>query len=79
MPLGKPVAFYIREDNLQFIPSQMRADMPFIRVASEAFKEDLRRALKMLRYDLLQLASEADPYVEKWYSPTKIAEQIKED
>jgi hypothetical protein len=79
MALGKPVLVYIRETDLNFIPNQMRKDMPFINVTPDTLEEGLRSVLEMPRIELYQLAKRSRAYVEKWHDPIVIAMQVKAD
>ncbi|MCW2763672.1 MAG: hypothetical protein JWR85_3873 [Marmoricola sp.] len=79
MALGKPVLVYIRDEDLQFIPAQMRADLPFIRVTADSISEGLRQALSMPRSALLELGRKSRAYVERWHDPLRIAAEIKMD
>lgn len=79
MALGKPVMVYIRDEDLQFIPAEMNADLPFLRVTMETVKEDLRRLMQMPRDELFALAQRSRSYVERWHDPLRIAQEIKQD
>jgi glycosyltransferase involved in cell wall biosynthesis len=79
MALGKPVMVYIREEDLQFIPPEMKADLPVLRVTMETLKADLRRLMQMPRGELHELAQRSRRYVERWHDPLRIAEEIKRD
>lgn len=79
MALGKPVIVYIRDEDLHFIPAEMKIDLPFIRIAPETVKDVLRQALSMPRQDLFDLAHRSRTFVEKWHDPLKIAAEIKAD
>lgn len=79
MALGKPVMVYIRDDDLKFIPPDMKADLPFMRITIETLKEDLRRVIKMPRSELYLLAQASRRYVEVWHNPLRIAAEIKRD
>jgi len=79
MALGKPVLVYIREEDLHFIPEQMKADLPFIRVTPETVEESLRQVLEMSRDELLRLGQLSRKYVERWHDPVAIASEIKAD
>ena len=79
MALGKPVMVYIREEDLQFIPPEMKAELPFIRVTMETVKGDLRQLIRMAREDLYALAQRSRRYVERWHDPLRISEEIKLD
>lgn len=79
MALGKPVMVYIREEDLQFIPPEMKAELPVLRVAMDTVKDDLRRLMQMPRDDLFALAQRSRRYVERWHDPLRIAGEIKLD
>lgn len=79
MALGKPVLVYIREEDLHFIPSEMREELPFIRVTPDNIKEVLKKVLGMPREELLSLAKASRAFVEKWHDPLRIVSKIKVD
>ena len=79
MALGKPVLVYIREDDLHFIPSEMREELPFIRVTPDNIKEGLKKVLGMPREELLSVAKASRAFVEKWHDPVRIVSEIKGD
>jgi len=79
MALGKPVLVYIREDDLKFIPKEMKSDLPFINVTPDTIKNGLRNILNMSKLELLELAKQSRHFVEKWHNPEKIAYEIKDD
>lgn len=79
MALGKPVLVYIREDDLQFIPEKMKADLPFIQVNPDTIKIGLKKILDMSGSELLALAERSRAFVEEWHDPLKIAKEIKAD
>ncbi|MFK3774622.1 glycosyltransferase family 1 protein [Pseudomonas sp. NPDC089406] len=79
MALGKPVLVYVREEDLTFIPDQMREELPFINVDPFNVKERLREVLTMPRERLVDLATRSRAFVEKWHDPARIARLISED
>lgn len=79
MALGKPVIAYIREDDLIFIPEQMKIDLPIIHVTPDTIEQELRRVLEMPREELCKIAKHSREYVEKWHDPISIAQRIKHD
>lgn len=79
MALGKPVMVYIRDEDLRFIPPEMKADLPFLRLTMASVKDDLRRLMAMPREDLLALGRRSRRYVERWHDPLRIAEEIRQD
>lgn len=79
MALGKPVIAYIRQEDLHFIPAQMRADLPIIQAEPNSIRDVLEDILKMARIELLEKAKRSRAYVEKWHDPLIIAKRIKLD
>lgn len=79
MALGKPVLVYIREEDLQFIPEQMRDDLPFIVVNANNIETILRKIMAMPRSELLDIAQRSRKYVERWHDPARIASEILRD
>jgi glycosyltransferase involved in cell wall biosynthesis len=79
MALGKPVVVYIREEDLKFIPDEMRQDLPFVQVTTETIKDGLLKILTMPREELLALAKRSRAFVERWHDPLNIAKRIKFD
>jgi hypothetical protein len=79
MALAKPVVVYIRDEDLKFIPSEMAAELPFIRATPHNIQSVLREVLEMPRARLLELAKRSRSYVERWHNPITIAQRIKDD
>jgi hypothetical protein len=76
MALGKPVMSYIRQDDLQFIPAEMAADLPIINVDPESIERQLRAVLDMPAAALLELGVKSRSYVERWHDPRSIARDL---
>ncbi len=72
MAMGKPVACYLREQDLEFVPAQMRADLPLLRVTRETLVEDLRAALER-RQEWREWGVRARDYVLRWHHPRRLA------
>jgi hypothetical protein len=79
MALGKPVLVYIREEDLHFIPSQMKADLPFLNATSDSLESVLRKLMEMPRAELVSLGKRSREFVERWHDPIRIAESTKAD
>lgn len=77
MALGKPAIAYIREEDLKFIPPQMKSDLPIINATPYDIYDVLKRCLQMDRADLRALGARSRTYVERWHDPIKIATQLK--
>ena len=74
MAMGKPVAAYIREEDLFFIPDKMRDDLleSIINVSIHSIYENLRYIIenpKVLNF----YAKKCQKYAETWHNPITIA------
>lgn len=79
MALGKPVLVYIRNEDLQFIPPEMKADLPFLQITPDTLEIALRNLLEMPRADLVAIGKRSRAFVERWHDPLSIAKTIKTD
>lgn len=79
MAMGRPVIAYLREDDLQFIPSSMRADLPIIRASPSSIYEVLRDVLTWDRTHRAELGARSRKFVERWHDPRNIARALKRD
>ena len=79
MALGKPVLVYLREDDLHFLPAEMRRELPCIQVTPDSVEQALQNVLDMPRPELVELGKKSRAYVERWHDPLKIAADIKRD
>jgi len=79
MALGKPVMCYLRESDLEFIPAEMRRDLPVINAEPANIYEVLKEWLTKRRSELGQVGQQSRAYVEKWHDPLKIAARLKND
>lgn len=72
MAMGKPVAAYIREEDRAFVPPQMWAEMPILRIDSRTLEDDLARILSAPE-TLVEAGRRSRAYVERWHDPVKTA------
>lgn len=79
MALGKPVISYIREEDLKFIPSQMRADLPVISCPAGAIYDVLRRWLTCPQHERDAAGQASRAFVERWHDPHRIASDLMRD
>jgi glycosyltransferase involved in cell wall biosynthesis len=79
MALGKPVICYIREDDLKFIPVQMRRDMPIIQATPTTLYDVLKECLTRHRDRLQDIGQWSRAYVEQWHDPLKVAAHLKQE
>jgi hypothetical protein len=75
MAMGKPVAAYIRDEDLDVVPEQMREELPIIRVHPDTLEADLARVLDE-RHRLPELGRTSHRYVHRWHHPREIARQM---
>jgi hypothetical protein len=76
MALGRPVLAYIREEDLHFIPDEMRADIPVLNANPGDVAAVLERAITH-RVELVDVGAKSRAYIEKWHDPLKIADRVK--
>jgi glycosyltransferase involved in cell wall biosynthesis len=79
MALGKPVLVYLREEDLDYIPIEMKQELPFINVHAGSIKAGLKSVLEMPREELLELGKRSRDFVLKWHDPIAIAQRLVED
>jgi glycosyltransferase involved in cell wall biosynthesis len=72
MAMGKPVACYIREEDLVHVPAAMARDLPLIRLTPQTIEADLAAVLAQ-RQRLPELGEQARRYVLRWHRPRTIA------
>lgn len=77
MALGKPVVAYLREEDLGFIPDEMRSELPIINATPHTIYEVLRYWLTDGRSRLREAGLMSRCYVEKWHDSLKIANLMK--
>lgn len=77
MALGKPVVAYLREADMKFIPSTMRAELPVINATPQSIYQVLRDLLTIRRHQLRELGEHGRKYVEMWHDPIRIASTLK--
>jgi len=78
MAMGKPVAVYIRDEDMKYIPKEMFLDLPFIKITPDTIYEVLKAHIEN-RELLKQKAIKSREYVLKWHDSVKIAEGIVGD
>ena len=72
MALGKPTAAYIRDEDLDAVPEQMRSELPILRLRADSLEDDLE-ALISERDRWPEWARCSRTFVERWHNPRKIA------
>jgi hypothetical protein len=72
MAMGKPVACYIREQDMKFVPAAMQDDMPILRIDPGRLVDDLAAILER-RAEWRSAGEKSRRYVERWHNPDHIA------
>ena len=75
MAMGKPVAAYIRENDLSFVPRQLADDLPILRVRPDTIEADLEKLI-LRRAEWPGWGEASRRFVEKWHDPAIIARSM---
>ncbi len=75
MAMGKPVACYIREQDMKFVPQAIRDDMPILKINPGRIVEDLAAILER-RAEWQEAGKRSRRYVERWHNPDHIAKAM---
>jgi glycosyltransferase involved in cell wall biosynthesis len=75
MAMGKPVACYIREQDMKFVPPAMRDEMPILQIDPGRLVDDLAAILER-RAEWQNVGKRSRRYVERWHNPDRIAEAM---
>lgn len=75
MAMGKPVACYIRESDLEFVPRAMRNDLAILSINPGRLADDIAAILER-RAAWPELGRRARLYVERWHNHDHIAEAM---
>lgn len=79
MALGKPVICYIRNEDLKFIPDEMRDQLPIINATPTTIADVLEYWLTSGVEQLHQKGIESRSFAEKWHDPLRIANLMKQE
>ncbi len=79
MALGKPVVCYIRDADLNDIPTQMKAQLPIIAAQSDNIYDILRLWLTNPAKDLKKQGDISRKYIEQWHNQNDLVAQITQD
>jgi hypothetical protein len=77
MALAKPVVAYLREEDMRFIPSTMREELPVVNATPQSIYHVLRDLLTVRRHQLRELGERGRKYVELWHDPIRVASTLK--
>ncbi|MBR0937880.1 hypothetical protein [Bradyrhizobium jicamae] len=75
MAMGKPVACYIRDNDLRFVPEAMRREMPIFHVTPANLVKDLGAILDR-RSEWEARGQDGRRYVKRWHNPEHIAKAM---
>jgi glycosyltransferase involved in cell wall biosynthesis len=75
MAMGKPVACYVRERDMKFVPQAMRDDMPILQIDPGRLVDDLAAILDR-RAEWQNVGKRSRRYVERWHNPDRIAQAM---
>ena len=79
MALETPVICYLREDDLNFIPEDMKNDLPIIRASPETLQSVLEKVFKLTDIEIINLGIKSRAFVEKWHNPETIVKSLLTD
>ncbi len=79
MALGKPVVSYIREEDIKFIPLEMRKELPIIQATPDSVSNVLEKLIETPRSEILEIGLKSRKYVEKWHNPQIVGNQLLRD
>jgi hypothetical protein len=77
MAMGKPVACYIRDIDMKFIPDAMRRELPVFNIRPGHLVEDIASMLEQ-RSEWEARGLESRKFVERWHNPDLIARAMIE-
>lgn len=77
MAMGKPVACYLREGDMKFVPEAMRRELPIFGIDPGNLVDDIA-ALLDRRPEWVTRGRESRQYVERWHNPDLVARAMLE-
>jgi hypothetical protein len=75
MAMAKPVACYIRDEDLGALPAAMRKELPVLRINEERLIDDLA-AIFERRLEWPLIGERSRCFVERWHNPDRIARAL---
>jgi hypothetical protein len=79
MALGRPTVAYLREDDLSYLPPQMRAEIPVISAEPGTIQAVLKELMTTRRGELAAIGRRGYDYVRRWHDPLHVARQLVAD
>jgi hypothetical protein len=77
MALGKPVVCYVREDDLRFLPAELREELPILGARPDTVAGVLREWLTVRRAELPAAGARSRAFAERWHDPRAIAARMQ--
>jgi len=77
MAMGKPVACYIRDEDLAVVPPKMREQLPILRINPDTLASDIASILER-RAEWTAIGKRSRAFVERWHDPDRIAARMIE-
>lgn len=75
MAMGKPVACFIRDEDLSVLPTKMKDEMPLLRLHEDTLIDDLAAILGNQAH-WREIGRRGRAYVEHWHNPETIAKAL---
>ena len=75
MAMGKPVACYIREGDLKFVPEDMKREIPVFRLDPGNLVEDIAAILEQ-QAAWKARGLDSRRYIERWHNPDRVAQAM---
>jgi len=79
MALERPVVAYLRDEDLGYLPAEMRDDIPVISAQPDTIYDVLKELLTTRRSELAEIGRRGRAYVGRWHDPLRIAAGIVAD
>ncbi|HZT84223.1 MAG TPA: hypothetical protein VE984_02230 [Gaiellaceae bacterium] len=79
MALERPVVAYLRGEDLDVLPREMRAQIPVIQAEPATIYGVLKELLTTRHRDLPELGRRSRAYVSRWHDPRRIAKELVAD
>ena len=79
MALGKPVVAYLREEDLSFLPNDMREDIPVLSATPDSIYGVLKELLTVRLDEWPDIGRRGRAFVEEWHDPIRIAALLKDE
>lgn len=79
MALERPVVAYLRDEDLGFLPPEMRAEIPVVSAEPATIYDVLKELLTTRRGELRELGRRGREFVRRWHDPHRIAEAMRAD